>query len=150
MDTNGDIQWQKSLGGSNYDYANSIIQTTDGKYIMVGYSSSNDGDVSGNHGSHDYWIVKFNYMTYIKNVTNTSILVSLYPNPVKNTLTVEFNNPQINTYTVRLVDVSGKTVYSTTTTSPKLEIYRRGLPSGVYSVVITGNNKVYTSKIVME
>ena len=50
--------WQKSLGGSGYDWANSIQQTTDGGYIIAGVSVSNDGDVSGNHGSGDYWIVK--------------------------------------------------------------------------------------------
>jgi hypothetical protein len=55
---NGDIRWQKSLGGSGNDYANSIQQTTDGGYIVAGYSYSNDGDVSNNHGDYDYWIVK--------------------------------------------------------------------------------------------
>jgi hypothetical protein len=54
----GDIDWQKSLGGRNNDVAYSIQQTIDGGYIIVGYSESNDGDISGNHGSWDYWIVK--------------------------------------------------------------------------------------------
>ena len=54
------IQWQKSLGGSNNDYAYAIRQTTDGGYIVAGYSSSNDGDVTGNHGGLDYWVVKLN------------------------------------------------------------------------------------------
>ena len=52
------IQWQKSLGGSADDYANSVHQTADGGYIVAGYTSSNDGDVSGNHGGTDMWVVK--------------------------------------------------------------------------------------------
>ena len=52
------IQWQKSLGGSGNDYANSIQQTADGGYIVAGYTSSVDGDVSGNHGGNDMWVVK--------------------------------------------------------------------------------------------
>jgi len=52
------IQWQKTLGGTDSDIANAIQPTADGGYIVAGYSSSNDGDVSGNHGSSDYWIVK--------------------------------------------------------------------------------------------
>jgi PKD repeat protein/outer membrane protein assembly factor BamB/pimeloyl-ACP methyl ester carboxylesterase len=52
------IEWQKSLGGSGKDYAESIQQTNDGGYIVAGYSGSNDGDVIGNHGNFDYWIVK--------------------------------------------------------------------------------------------
>ena len=55
------IIWQKSLGGSNDDWAQSIQETIDGGFIMAGYSSSNDGDVSGNHGSADYWVVKMKY-----------------------------------------------------------------------------------------
>jgi len=58
LDTNGNIVWQKSLGGSSYDEAHSIQQTSDGGYIVAGYSYSNDGDVTGNHGYDDYWIVK--------------------------------------------------------------------------------------------
>jgi len=60
LNTIGTIQWQKSLGGTQADYANSIEQTTDGGYIVAGRSSSNDGDVSGNHGYGDYWVVKLN------------------------------------------------------------------------------------------
>ena len=58
LDATGNIQWQKCLGGSRRDYANSIQQTSDGGYIIAGVSYSDDGDVSGNHGESDCWIVK--------------------------------------------------------------------------------------------
>ncbi|WP_330743897.1 T9SS type A sorting domain-containing protein [Chryseobacterium sp. CP-77] len=58
LDSNGNMQWQKSLGGNSVDMAQSIQQTSEGGYIVAGSSSSNDGDVSGNHGGGDYWIVK--------------------------------------------------------------------------------------------
>jgi len=58
LDGNGNIQWQKTLGGSGYDVAVSIQQTSDGGYIVAGFTSSNDGNVSGNHGGEDAWIVK--------------------------------------------------------------------------------------------
>lgn len=57
-DATGNIQWQKSMGGSNDDIAYSVDQTTDGGYIIGGYTSSFDGDVVGNHGNDDYWIIK--------------------------------------------------------------------------------------------
>ena len=50
LDANGNLVWQKSLGGSSGDYATSIQQTSDGGFIVAGSSNSNDGDVSGNHG----------------------------------------------------------------------------------------------------
>jgi len=58
LDKDGNIQWQKVLGGSNGEIANSIQQTKDGGYIVAGYTGSNDGDVSGNHGGGDTWLVK--------------------------------------------------------------------------------------------
>jgi len=58
LDSSGGIQWQKCLGGSNSDHAHSIKQTNDGGYVIVGFTFSNDGDVSGNHGSRDVWVVK--------------------------------------------------------------------------------------------
>lgn len=54
----GSVEWQKSLGGTGLDLAHSIQQTSDGGYIIAGQSNSNDGDVTGNHGGYDYWIVK--------------------------------------------------------------------------------------------
>lgn len=54
----GSIEWQKVLGGSSAEYAKEIQQTKDGGYIVAGWSASTDGDVTGNHGSVDYWIVK--------------------------------------------------------------------------------------------
>lgn len=61
----GIIQWQKSLGGTGAEYAHSIQQTTDGGYIVAGKSNSNDGDVTGNHGAYDCWVVK---------LTNTGVI----------------------------------------------------------------------------
>lgn len=54
----GAIQWQKALGGTGEDVARSIIRTFDSGYILIGYTGSNDGDVTGNHGAWDAWVVK--------------------------------------------------------------------------------------------
>ncbi|MEJ7912457.1 MAG: hypothetical protein WKF70_04835, partial [Chitinophagaceae bacterium] len=58
LDVNGNLQWQKSLGGSSMDYAYSVIQTADGGYLAGGNTSSTNGAVTGNHGGDDGWIVK--------------------------------------------------------------------------------------------
>lgn len=54
----GDIQWQRSFGGSGTDVFETVIALSDGSYICYGSTSSNDGDVSGNHGKTDIWVVK--------------------------------------------------------------------------------------------
>lgn len=56
----GALEWEKTYGGSGYDYAYSVIQTQDGGYAFAGYTTSNDGDVTVNHGEGDFWVVKLN------------------------------------------------------------------------------------------
>lgn len=58
LDASGNIKWQKALGGSYHDNARSVVQTSDGGYIVTGDASSTDGQVVGNHGSVDGWVVK--------------------------------------------------------------------------------------------
>lgn len=58
IDKEGTKLWQRTIGGSSYDAANFITTTLDGGYVMAGFSYSNDGDVSGNHGIGDAWVVK--------------------------------------------------------------------------------------------
>ena len=54
------VQWQNTLGSTSYEFLNTIDQTSDGGYIMGGYTDSNiGGDKSENSwGADDYWIVK--------------------------------------------------------------------------------------------
>ncbi len=56
----GELSWQKSFGGSGSDWAYSVIQTNDEGYIIAGHSESTDGDVVGNHGGNDMWLVRLN------------------------------------------------------------------------------------------
>lgn len=58
VDESGNLQWEKCLGGSDYDFAHAVSQAADGGYIVGGYTHSTDLDVTGNHGSTDYWLVK--------------------------------------------------------------------------------------------
>ena len=58
LNTNGNVEWQKTYGGSFIDALTNIKQTTDGGYIAVGHSSSNDGDILNNQGYNDAWIIK--------------------------------------------------------------------------------------------
>ncbi len=54
-----ELQWQKTYGGSSDERGRDIIQTQDGGYAIIGFSFSNDGDVtSGNAGLQDYWLAK--------------------------------------------------------------------------------------------
>jgi uncharacterized delta-60 repeat protein len=52
LDANGNEKWQKSYGGSNDDWANSIQQTKDGGYIVAG------GTYSFGAGGLDVYVIK--------------------------------------------------------------------------------------------
>ncbi|MGK4568774.1 hypothetical protein [Flavobacterium sp. 3HN19-14] len=52
------IEWQKALGGTAGDAATAVQLTSDNGFIMAGYTSSNNGDVSGNNGGVEFWVVK--------------------------------------------------------------------------------------------
>lgn len=56
----GDLISEKSIGGSNFDTAEKIINTADGGYLIAASSRSEDGDVSQNQGQIDGWIIKLN------------------------------------------------------------------------------------------
>jgi len=56
----GTVLWNKTYGGAADDEANAIQQASDGGYIVVGYSSSSDGDLVGNKGYEDVWVLKLN------------------------------------------------------------------------------------------
>jgi len=66
LSVGGSIMWQKCLGGTNDDVALDIQQTNDGGYIVAGLTISDDGDVSGNHGGQDAWIVKLDDTGHIQ------------------------------------------------------------------------------------
>ncbi len=58
LDTIGKIQWQRCLGGTGSDIAKSVESTSDGGYVIAGYTASKDEDVNGQHGNQDCWVVK--------------------------------------------------------------------------------------------
>lgn len=67
MDEKGDLDWQKSLGGSGFDLLQSIKNTKDGGFILAGTSNSpkTSEGATGNKkenckGITDFWVIKLN------------------------------------------------------------------------------------------
>ncbi len=59
LDRCGVIEWERSFGGTNYESARDVVQTSDGGYIVAGETNSTDGGViAGFGGTKDIWILK--------------------------------------------------------------------------------------------
>ena len=58
LTSEGNISWQKTLGGSSRDYGRDIIELPEGGFVVLADINSNDGDISGHKGSDDIWLVK--------------------------------------------------------------------------------------------
>jgi hypothetical protein len=60
IDSIGNILWEKLIGGSGLDLMWESVNTSDGGIVVVGWTSSEDGDVSQYFGGYDTWVVKLN------------------------------------------------------------------------------------------
>ncbi|HPH11626.1 MAG TPA: hypothetical protein PKW59_12260 [Thermotogota bacterium] len=60
LNSSGNIVWKKCYGGSDVDQAYSVKALPDGGFVVAGWTQSKDGDVSGNHGGSDYWVIRLN------------------------------------------------------------------------------------------
>ena len=58
LDANGKLEWTKTYGGSGDDRGHGLVQLSDGGFALVGYSKSDDGDLSINKGQHDNWVLR--------------------------------------------------------------------------------------------
>jgi hypothetical protein len=62
LDKNGNLLWQKTYGGTDYNDASAIVATKDGGFLLGINSRSNDGDFPSNVTGQNVWIVKIDAM----------------------------------------------------------------------------------------
>ncbi|ARV09833.1 hypothetical protein BTO05_09335 [Winogradskyella sp. PC-19] len=64
---NGNISTVSTLGGTNNDSAQSVVATADGGYAILGFTQSNDGNITDKQDdSFDYWVIKFSAQNAIE------------------------------------------------------------------------------------
>jgi hypothetical protein len=143
LETDGNLAWEKSLGGSSLDEAYAIHQTTDGGYIVGGVSSSLDDDVTDLHGLNpDCWIVKLSNDTATGISSLETSVISLYPNPVQTQLTINWANPTNPAFggTICVYDMEGRMIaLPTTFTNTQAQLNTEKLPDGFYTLQIRNN-----------
>jgi hypothetical protein len=142
LDPSGDIQWQKSLGGSELDEAYSIQQTNDGGYILAGMISSADGNITGYHGNSDAWIVKLS-----SNQLNTGEIhlinePIIYPNPAQDIIYLDHLPGDT---VVNITDMSGRNLFSQKYNDKKISLNTSKLANGMYIIQVQSKGKIILS-----
>jgi len=126
LDSSGNVIWQKTYGGTYNDYASSIEQTTDGGYIVAGWT------LSFGAGLGDLWVLKIdssgNIDTSCTFIFDTSIL------PANSSAVIT------NTSSSGLISVCSETT-STATATPSTGIDTL-LCAAATPVVISSVNKI--------
>jgi hypothetical protein len=146
LDTNGVLKWQKTIGGSDDDGINGLIEIVNNHYLVSGYSKSG---LSGNkteasRGNYDYWVVELSTNSSISenNINNLQVFPNPFTNSIFISMVTSFNKGNLTIY-----NLIGEIVYQTVIKDKKSEI-KLQLSKGIYLVkLVTDNNEVYTSKI---
>jgi uncharacterized delta-60 repeat protein len=143
LSSTGSMQWQKALGGTGYDEAQSIQPTPDGGYIVAVYTTSTNGDVTGNHGSGDVWVVKLG--PELATTTFNNQALTLYPNPTNGLLQLQTPNNTIFNKII-ITDSTGKIVLEQTQNTTQVDVEQ--LASGLYIIKAFSGEEVFVNKFV--
>jgi hypothetical protein len=58
LDSAGNKEWDKCLGGTSIDWCFDACQTTDSGFLLSIGTLSSDGDITGSHGGGEIWLAK--------------------------------------------------------------------------------------------
>jgi hypothetical protein len=81
---------------------------------------------------------------------NASDLVSIYPDPAKESITIDFAEYSNDHSFAEIFNVDGKLLQHISITQKKTDVDISRLPSGIYIIKVTGNNDVAIKKLVKE
>ena len=144
VDAVGIKQWDKAFGGSGFDTFKSFQQTSDGGYILGGYSDSgiSSDKTQNSHGDTDFWVIKLSTTPLAITVATSSTTLSAYPNPTSSQLALR--GPLGTPY--QLLNQFGQVVRTGKVSAQPLDV--QALPAGLY--LLRDQTSGYTTKLVKE
>ncbi|MCB9193132.1 MAG: T9SS type A sorting domain-containing protein [Flavobacteriales bacterium] len=148
LDAVGSVLWQEPLGGTSDELAYAIRSTTDGGYLIAGGSSSVNGDVSGNHGNADMWVVRLG-MDDVGVAETDRLEFSVVPNPAHELLQLILPSGW-NWARVWLFDSVGRSVLDTQVAGATPLIRIGNLTPGIYSIRLIGSSGSLSQRVMLE
>jgi hypothetical protein len=150
-DEAGNPQWSLVLGGSqNEGISQGVAATSDGGYILIGSSSSSNGDLPGNQGDFDVWVVKLGPDDVGLGEERAHPALMRYPNPCRDLLQVVNPTPTGASLPWRITDAQGRTVLTGTLSGSLGHVPVATLAKGPYTVGLEWNGQWVTAPFVKE
>jgi len=160
-DSVGDTVWTRTYGGPDDDWSWSVEETSDGGYIIAGFTSSFGA------GSHDIYLIKTDADGLVQ-VTDgdqksprpgLSYLAQNYPNPFRAATTITYALPLQLQITLAIYDIRGalvRTLLSFTGPAGQHEVIWDGrdgrghrVSSGVYFCRLEAGDHTETKRMVL-
>ncbi len=112
MDSALNLVWQKSIGGSGIETAQAILKKSDGTFLVLGSSTSNDGDITGNKGATDIWLIKLDSAENVgvKEIQNSIHDFTISPNPVSDQSVISFQLSSPENVRIEVRDIEGRLI----------------------------------------
>jgi hypothetical protein len=150
-DENGNILWDETFGGEDFDGAFSVHQAIDGCYIIVGSTQS--------FGPDDLWLLKIESDSIVniedKDLSPSEfILRQNYPNPFNPSTVISYRLPVIGFVTLKVYDILGRVVATLVNEEKpageyEVEFNRANLPSGIYFYQLKAGEFTETKKMIL-
>lgn len=159
--TDGACSWATYYGSGDIDNAYGMTADRSGIYIAGATKSLDNIATDGtfqtdNYGGYDAFLAKFsNIPAYVQQAAIAISALQLYPSPNNGVFTMTGNiTGGGNFATIDIIDIAGRTVYSTTSTlqNGKLtqEIALKDVASGVYIITVETTQGILTKKMIIE
>jgi len=148
IDRNGQLRWQKNLGGDAAYLPKGIVATADSGCVVFTNRYAN-GINTGKES--DLYYVKLDKegnvvepLTVSVNELNLNNELLIYPNPAKTVLHFKHNLLNTNNFAIKIYNLSGKLVLSQKVNKKVIQIGH--LAKGMYTCTIKQNQKVIHSQ----
>ncbi|MCF8296568.1 MAG: T9SS type A sorting domain-containing protein [Saprospiraceae bacterium] len=149
IDTNSNLLWQKTIGGTGYEsLCGAYIKNTN-DFVLFG---SSDSGISGHKteasiGGYDYWIVEVSTNVGIQEHKIEKL--NIFPNPSNGIINITFEN-QLETVNVKVYNQNAQLIYSGQITDYFSKIDLSEYPKGIYLIKLENKDFVKTEKIVIQ